>query len=305
MSYRYAVIGAGRQGIASAYDFIKSGDASEVLLIDNNFRAADGAASLLNNMFGKDICKPVTGDVLDKTLMKKHLEGINSVISAVPYFFNLELTHLAIEAGANFCDLGGNTEVVQDQLKLNALAREAGVTVVPDCGMDPGLNISMIMFLMEKFENIKEIKSYGGGLPMNPKPPWNYSLTFHVNGLTNEYYGDALFLENGKVVKVPCFDRMEELDFGGNIGKLEAAVTSGGLSTLPFKLENKVEVLENKTLRYPGHWSQFKAYSQLGLFELEPLKIGKGYEIIPRDLYHALLEPKITSDQINDLGFLG
>ena len=77
------------------------------------------------------------------------------------------------------------------------------------------------------------------------------------NPFTNEYHDNAYFLRDGKITEVPCFEELEELDFPPQLGRLEAAVTSGGLSTAPWTFEGKIERLENKTLRYPGHWAQF------------------------------------------------
>jgi lysine 6-dehydrogenase len=303
MGYNYAVIGSGRQGTASAYDLVKFGNAEKVIMIDSNFKAAESASMRVNELTGKNICLPLQIDVNDKEALTNSLRGINSIISAVPYFFNLELTKLAIEVGANFCDMGGNTNVVLSQLKLNEEAKNSGVSIVPDTGMDPGMNISFIMHLVSLFDEPESVKSYGGGLTQNPIPPWNFNLSFHVNGLTNEYFGSAHFLKNGKVTEVPCFEGEEVLEFPEPLGRLEAAVTSGGLSTLPWTLEGKLKTLENKTLRYPGHWAQFNAFSQLGLFELEPVKVGDN-KIVPRDFYHALLEPKIHSDSFKDYGIL-
>jgi lysine 6-dehydrogenase len=301
--YNYAIIGSGKQGTASAYDLIKFGEAKKVLLIDNNLEAAQKSAELLNNLTSTTICTPIQADVKDSEILKNKLSGVDSIISGVPYYHNLQLTKIAIEVGANFCDFGGNTDVVKSQLDLNENALEQKISIVPDCGMDPGMNISFIQYLVEEYDKLENVKSYGAGLLQNPKPPWNYGLTFHINGLTNEYYGSALFLRGGKVAEVPCLTGYEILDFLESLGKLEAAVTSGGLSTLPIELEGKVQTLENKTLRYLGHWERFKGFSDLGLFEEKPI-IVNGKEIVPRDFYHALLEPKITIDEIKDLGII-
>lgn len=303
MGFKYAVIGSGRQGVASAYDFVKFGDAEKVLMIDNNFEAAQSAAKKVNELTSSNICEPFNVDVKSSGELKSVLPGVTSIVSAVPYYFNLDLTKIAIEVGANFCDMGGNTEVVRNQLKLNEEAKKAGVSIVPDTGMDPGMNISFIMHLISLFDEPQIVKSYGAGLVQDPTPPWNYKLSFNINGLTNEYFGSAHFLRDGKVAEVPCFEGSEVLEFPAPLGKLEAAVTSGGLSTLPWTLEGKLKTLENKTLRYPGHWAQFKAYSQLGLFDLEPIEIGES-KIVPRDFYHTLLEPKISSPDFKDVGIL-
>lgn len=301
--FNYAIIGSGKQGTASAYDLIKFGNAKKVLLIDNNIENAEKAAAQINQLTNTNICVPLQIDVSNTSELLQQLEGVHSIISGVPYYFNLDLTKIAIEVGANFCDFGGNTDVVKSQLELNEIAKDNNISVVPDCGMDPGMNISFIQFLVDDYDKLNSVKSYGAGLLQNPQPPWNYGLTFHINGLTNEYFGNALFLRNGKVAEVPCLTGYEILDFPDPLGKLEAAVTSGGLSTMPIELEGKVETLENKTLRYLGHWERFKAYSDLGLFEEKPINVD-GKEIIPRNIYHALLEPKITVDEIRDLGII-
>ena len=84
------------------------------------------------------------------------------------------------------------------------------------------------------------------------------------------------------------------------IGELEAAVTSGGLSTMPWTYEGKLKVLHNKTLRYSGHWSQMKAFRDLGLFEEKAIKYNNR-DISPRDFYHHLLEPKLIKDNVEDI----
>ena len=303
MNKKYAIIGSGKQGTASAYDLIKFGEAEKVLLIDTNLTVAEKSTKLLNELTGSNVCIPIRIDANDRINLVKNLQGIDSIISGVPYFYNLELTKIAIDVGANFFDYGGNTDVVKSQLELDSEAAKKNISIVPDCGMDPGMNISFIQYLVDQYDQLDSVKSYGAGLMQNPKPPWNYGLTFHINGLTNEYYGNALFLRDGKVTKVPCLTGYEILDFPEPIGKLEAAVTSGGLSTMPIELEGKVSTLENKTLRYLGHWERFKGFSDLGLFEEPPILVN-GKEIIPREFYHTLLEPKITIDNTKDIGII-
>jgi len=303
VGYNYAIIGTGKQGTASAYDLIKFGSAKKILLIDNNLENAEKSSELLGKLTNTDICFPLKLDVSDFNGLKTNLKGTDSIISGVPYYHNFDLTKISIEIGANFCDYGGNTDVVKSQLELNEEALLKEISVVPDCGMDPGMNISFIQYLVEQYDRLDSIKSYGAGLLQNPKPPWNYGLSFHINGLTNEYYGNALFLRDGKVAEVPCLTGYETLNFPDPLGTLEAAVTSGGLSTMPIELEGRVKIMENKTLRYLGHWERFKGFSELGLFEEKSVNIN-GHEIIPRDFYHALLEPKITVKKLRDIGII-
>ena len=300
MSYRYAIIGAGRQGLSAAYDMGRFGEAEAILLYDIDSQRAESGAARINSLLSASIVHGQGLDASDPAQLQKALAGIHSTLSAVPYPLNPLITTIAIESGCSLCDLGGHTETVRAQLALDDAAKKAGVTITPDCGMGPGLNISMAVLAMSFVKEPEEVFIWDGGLPQNPQPPWNYLLTFNINGFTNEYFGDALFLRDGKVAPIPCLTEIETLEFPPPLGRLEAAVTSGGLSTAPWTFSGKLKRLENKTLRYPGHWEQFKAFQQLGLFEEKSIPVN-GSSIVPRDIFHALLEPKITTDQIRDI----
>lgn len=301
MTYRYAIIGTGRQGLSAAYDIGLHGDAEEIRLYDLSADVAEKGAKRINQLLQVDMARGFALDARDRDALRNALTGIHATVSAVPFQFNPLLCEIAVEQGSSFCDLGGHTETVRKQLKLDSAAKKAGVTVTPDCGMGPGLNISLGVYAMSFIEVPEELLIYDAGLPENPKLPWNYQLTFNMNGLTNEYYGNAVFLRDGKVTEVPCLTETEFLEFPSPLGKLEAAVTSGGLSTAPWTFQNgNLQRLENKTLRYPGHWNQFKAFQQLGLFEESAVNIN-GTPVVPRDLYHTLLEPKITDDANCDI----
>jgi lysine 6-dehydrogenase len=189
-------------------------------------------------------------------------------------------------------DLGGHTGVVREQHALDDDARRAGVTVVPDTGMGPGLNISLAAYAMGLLDHPREVSIWDGGLPQQPRPPWNYVSTFAMSGLTNEYDGHAYFLRGGDVVEVPCLGDLETLQFDEPVGTLEAFVTSGGLSTAPWTWKGTLERLENKTLRYPGHCARLTAFRDLGLLSQDPIEVH-GSRVVPRDVFHALLEPRI------------
>ncbi len=299
MGYRYAVIGSGRQGTAAAYDFAKFGDAEEIVLGDVNLAQARRSAARVNRLVVRDVARPVRADVSKPATIASALRGVDAMLSGVPYFLNLGLAKLAIKAKASMVDFGGNTEIVRKELALDAAARRAGVGLVPDCGMGPGLTITLSVYAMGLLDVPEHVYVYDGGLPQHPKPPWNYELTFNVEGLTNEYDGDAVFLREGKLTRVPLFSELEIVDFPP-LGPLEAVVTPGGLSTGPWSFQGKLVTYQNKTLRYPGHWTQMTAFNDLGLFALKPVDVD-GRKVIPRHVFHALFEPKVTPREIRDV----
>ena len=300
VGYRYAILGAGRQGLSAAFDLARFGSTEEILLCDLNLKTAQRGAEKLRALLSRDLFKPVSLDVGDLSQLHHTLKDVDSAISAVPFTFNLGITQVAIECKTNLCDLGGHTETVLKQLALDESAKTSGITLVPDCGMGPGLNISLGVLAMSYLEEPINLFIWDGGLPLDPVPPWNYVSTFHINGLTNEYEGPAWFIRDGKPTQIPCLSEVEELDFPAPLGRLEAAVTSGGLSTAPWTFAGKLQRLENKTLRYPGHWKTFQAFQQLGLFQQSPVAI-KGGKVIPREVFHSLLQPKISSEQVRDI----
>lgn len=299
MSYRYLVLGAGRQGTAAAYDMACFGDAERVTLADIDPSVAKASAQRVNTLVGSQVATGLGLDVSDDDALAGALTETDVCLSAVPYFFNLDITRAAIAAGAGMCDLGGNTEIVYQQLELDAEARTAGISVVPDCGMGPGMTNALAAHAMSFLDDPHEVYIWDGGLPQDPQPPWNYQLTFHIGGLTNEYTGEAVFLRNGEPTRVPCLTELEEIDIPP-LGRLEAFVTAGGVSTPVRTYAGQLDVYQNKTLRYPGHCAQFKAFQDLGLFRCESVTVG-GCEVMPRQFYHTLLEPQITGPDIRDV----
>lgn len=295
MGFRYAIFGAGRQGTASAYELIVKGDASSVLLLDRDENAALSTASRVNHLTDTRIAVGRKLDVQNKKAVEKVLRDVDGCLSAIPYYYNLEITKAAIETKTHMTDMGGNEQVVLDQLGLNEEAEKAGVSVIPDCGMGPGLTGSLAAYGIHLLDDAQDVYIYDGGLPQDPVPPWNYRVTFHINGLTNEYDGEATLLRDGRVIKLPTFSEYETLDFPP-LGKLEAFVTAGGASSAIITYKERLRTYQNKTLRYPGHFEQFRAYKLLGLFDQKPLS-WEGKQVIPRDIFHALIEPKIKADE--------
>ena len=293
MGFRYAVLGAGRQGTACAYDMIKFGDGDSVVLADLSLKNAQAAAARVNALLEVDCARGVQLDVTNLEAVGALLQGVDAFLSAVPYYYNVGITRAAVQASASMCDLGGNTDLVREQLGFDAEARAAGISVVPDCGQVPGMGSTLMVYAMSLLDEPEEVFMWDGGLPQEPRAPFDYLLTFNIAGLTNEYAESPVFLRNGRPTLVPTMDELEELEFPPPVGRLEAFTTGGGVSTMPWTFEGKLKTLQNKTVRYPGHFSQLRAYYDLGLWNLQPVKVGD-QEVVPRDLFHALFEPMVT-----------
>lgn len=293
MKYTYAVLGAGRQGTASAYDMGRWGDAKRVILADQDLATAQRAAKRVNQLIGSPMAEAIQADVTDMDGLEHVLHGVDAFVSAVPYYFNLDITRVAVQVGASMCDLGGNTDIVRQQHSFDAQARAKGISIIPDCGQVPGLGSSLTVYTMGLLDDASDVYMWDGGLPQDPQSPFHYLLTFNVAGLTNEYAEPAIFLRNGKITQVEPITELEKVEFPDSVGTLEAFVAGGGTSTMPWTFEGKLRTLQNLTLRYPGHYQQLRAFWDLGLWDLKPIRIGDN-EVVPRDVFHALYEPKVT-----------
>jgi lysine 6-dehydrogenase len=291
--YAYAVLGGGRQGTATGHDLALRGDARELLICDLDGDRAETAARRINELAGRPVATGGALDVTDHDAVVETLLRVDACLAAVSYRLNLGLSRAAIEAGTHLCDLGGSMAVVAAQLDLDGSAREVGVCVVPDCGEAPGLANNLCAYTFGLLSSVEELRLYDGGIPLHPRPPWRYELTFNVDGLTNEYDGTTTFVRDGRPIEVECLDPAEDesVDLGPPFGRLEALVAATA-STLPMTLGRRVRTFTSKVLRWPGHGAQFRAFRDLGLFSEEPIELDGG-SVVPREIFHALLDPRI------------
>lgn len=286
------VLGAGRMGLGAVFDLAHNSEQIEAVTVaDFDLIKAEEAAGRVRSakVTAKQIDVSNISDVTD--LMRGH----DSVISCVNYWYNVELSKAAIAAGANFCDLGGNNYIVDEQLALDEEARRAGINIIPDCGLAPGMVSILAMHGAQRFDEIEEIHIRVGGLPQNPKPPLDYQLVFSVEGLINEYVEVARVIRAGQITEVDSMTEIESLAFD-DFPPLEAFQTSGGTSTLPETFLGKIRDLDYKTIRYAGHCEKFKTMIDLGLCSSEEIPVDF-QKVTPRKVLGELLTKNLPADE--------
>jgi lysine 6-dehydrogenase len=288
---KYLIIGSGRMAMGVVHDLLNLDSTSDVHVTDK----AGVALKEMNLRFPDDRLHTYNIDADDREQLWPLLEQVDGVLSAVPYDYNLRLTKWAIENNCHFVDLGGNFRVVEEQFKLSQSAKNAGVGIIPDCGLAPGMASVVAAHAIGNFDKVESLEIRVGGLPVDPKTPLNYRLIFSVHGLTNEYIEPSIILESGKIKNVPSMTAIESLDFPEPFGKLEAFCTSGGTSTLPMTYKDEISTLNYKTIRYPGHCENFKMMIHLGFAKEEPMEIG-GISVSRREAFERLLEETLTFD---------
>ncbi|HSB55423.1 MAG TPA: saccharopine dehydrogenase C-terminal domain-containing protein, partial [Gemmatimonadales bacterium] len=239
-------------------------------------------------------------DVTDPIAVRETLGGHAAVMSAIPYYYNGPMARAAVEAGCHFADLGGNTEIVLEQKKLHDEALRKGLSIVPDCGLAPGMVNILAAEGIRRLDRADQVRVYVGGLPQHPEPPLNYQIVYSLEGALDYYTTPSWVLRGGKPVQVDALSELEPVEFPAPVGTLEAFHTGGGISTLPFAYEGKVDVMEYKTLRYPGHAAIMRPIRELGLLDLKPVDV-KGKTVVPRDLFIAAVHPKLHRPLGQDL----
>jgi lysine 6-dehydrogenase len=290
---RVLVLGAGRMGLGAAYDLAHNSEGVELVTVAD---VDEGRARAVAETLRDGRVRPARVNVEDHARVVELMRGHDAALSCVTYFHNLGLARAAVEARTHFCDLGGNNTVADAELALDEEARAAGVNVVPDCGLAPGMVSVLAAHGAARFEQLDEIHIRVGGLPQTPRPPLDYQIVFSVEGLINEYVERARVIRDGGLVEVESMTELESLDFPEPYGRMEAFQTSGGTSTLPETFSGKVRELDYKTIRYPGHCERFKLLIDLGLASGEAVEVG-GAPVSPRGLLGELLNRRLPSDE--------
>jgi lysine 6-dehydrogenase len=290
------VLGAGLQGSACAFELLRDSEVTRVTLADLH---PDQMAPFLSRLDDPRLI-PVALDVTDHAAVRAVMAEHDAVMSAIPYYFNGPMARLAVESGCHFADLGGNTEIVMEQKKLDADAHAKGLSIMPDCGLAPGMVNILSAEGIRRLDQTDRVRIFVGGLPQHPEPPLNYQIVYSLEGALDYYTTPSWILRDGKAVTVDALSELEPVKFPEPVGTLEAFHTAGGVSTMPFSYQGKVREMEYKTLRYPGHVAIMRPIRELGLLDLTPVKV-KGHDVVPRDAFIATVSPKLTKPKGQDL----
>jgi len=253
-----AVLGAGMVGRAIALD------------LSTNFSVTSfdvSAANLALLTEKNKLIKTINADLTQYAFYAEWLSDFDLVVTAVPGFMGFKTLEAVISAGKNVVDISFFPE---DALQLDQLAKQKGVTVITDCGVAPGMS-NLILGRYNAEMKVQAFACYVGGLPLHPKPPFNYKAPFSPVDVIQEYIRPARLVENGKMVTKPALSERELMDFE-KAGKLEAFNTDG-LRSLIYTMGH-IPDMKEKTLRYPGHVDLIIALQQAGFFDSAPIQVN-------------------------------
>lgn len=232
MFKKIAVLGLGKVGHLAAELLVEAG--FEVTAVDH--RAADSALPVRQV------------DVGDVAALSHLLAGHDAVLSCLPYSLNKRVATIAHEIGLHYFDL---TEDVPTTQHIRELAATGKTLMAPQCGLAPGFIGIVGAHLAQQFDRVRSIRLRVGALPQNPTGLLGYAFNWSPEGVVNEYLNDCEVIEEGVRKSVSAMEWIETVYVNGI--KLEAFTTSGGLGTMCETFEGRIENLDYKTMRYPGH----------------------------------------------------
>ncbi|WP_290796357.1 saccharopine dehydrogenase family protein [Flavihumibacter sp. UBA7668] len=225
-----------------------------------------------------------TGSVTDVDQLRSFLSGMDAVVSCLPYNLNLPVAQAAHALGIHYFDL---TEDVPTTSAIREMAKTSKGAMAPQCGLAPGFIGIVGADLYNRFTKLRDVELRVGALPRYPNGLMGYSFTWSPAGVINEYINDAEVIHNGQHKMVPSLDGIEMINIEGQ--EFEAFSTSGGLGTMCETLAGKVDTLNYKTMRYPGH-------AKLMRFLLYELILKEKRELVEQILTEA--KPPVREDVV-------
>ncbi|TET74537.1 MAG: hypothetical protein E3J42_04995 [Dehalococcoidia bacterium] len=299
------ILGIGLQGRAALYHLANSPDVEGIIAADSDLERAEAYAERFGG--GKARCVRLDAEDHDAVLELMASE-VDVVIELLPSYFGEVMAELAIETGVHLVNSSYASEEV---LKLDAEAARRGVAILPEFGMDPGIDLVMGAKAIGELDEVQELYSYGGGFP-EPEAadnPIKYKISWTFDGVLRSYKRPAHILQDGEVAHIPATDIFAERNIHiirvDGIGELEAIPNGDALRYVDlFGLGVSLKAMGRFSLRWPGHCAFWKKLVGLGFLNDEPILVGS-LEVAPREFLHSLLEPQLQyGDNERDVVFI-
>jgi saccharopine dehydrogenase-like NADP-dependent oxidoreductase len=284
------VLGCGNIGSVAAKDLAENLSSAEIVLADLDEVRAKEAASRI----GQENVSYVKADASNHRELVSTLKKFDLAIGALPGETGYRVCKASVAAGVDLVDV---SYMPEDVMTLHKDASKAKISILPDCGMSPGLGSILAGHAISKLDQVESVHMLNGGLPEKTVPPLGYVITWSVKDLIDMYSRKVNIVKEGKIVQTEAMSGLEKIDFPG-VGKLEAFYTDG-LRTMLHTVKNVKDMWE-KSLRYPGHVGKIKLLKALGFFSDKPVEIGN-LSVQPREVTAKLLESKLKRKDVPDI----
>ncbi|HED33690.1 MAG TPA: saccharopine dehydrogenase family protein [Gammaproteobacteria bacterium] len=284
--HKLLILGAGKIGSLITSLLANSGSYN-IHLCDINIKKGSSNYTQLKSLVKPPHKLTLTGlDVSKRDALNNYISkhSFNAIISSLPYFCNKSVVNAAVEHGISYFDLTEDVESTQYVILKSTDQHQA---FVPQCGLAPGFISIVAHQLMQEFDQLETVKMRVGALPINQNNTLKYSLTWSTDGLINEYGNACSGIVNKQVKELLPLEGYETISIDGL--QYEAFNTSGGLGTLVETYKDRINNLNYKTLRYPGHCEMVHLL-------MNDLKLNEDRSTLKRILENAV--PKTLQDVV-------
>lgn len=288
------VLGAGLQGKAVIHDLSRSELVDRILVADLDL----AAAQRFLDKGGYHKVRAVQADALDPAVLRRLISENRSdiVVCMLPAHLSGRIAEVCVECGVPFV----NTSYAQWLGELDQRAREKGVILLPEMGFDPGIDLIVGRMALDELDQVEGFYSYGGGLP-EPAAcdnPLNYKITWTFDGVLKAYCRPARLLRQGRAVEIPGDEIFQEENIHfievPELGRLEAYPNGDATRFVEvFGLGPELKEMGRFATRWPGHSAFWRIMAKLGFLGDQPVELGEGVSVSPREFLVKLLEPRL------------
>jgi saccharopine dehydrogenase-like NADP-dependent oxidoreductase len=215
----------------------------------------------------------------DEGALRSFARQQDALVSALPFTLNRGVATVCADEGCSYFDFTEDTATTRH---VQGLVSRSGKTVfVPQCGLAPGAVNIIGASLVEQFDEVRSLELRVGALPLSANNEMKYYLSWSSAGLINEYLQPCDALYNGEHIKTLPLDGIEQIVIEGVV--YEAFNTSGGVATMCETFAGRIEELNYKTIRYPGHRDHMR-------FVIKDLGLGSRPDLLTQILDQAVPE---------------
>ena len=275
------VLGTGMIGSAVVRELATNNIFDEII-------AVDGSEESLKRCLTGIESPNVTGKLVslgEHDSLVEIMEDASIAIACLPHSLSLPAVKAAIEAKCHLVNLVGSDYLGVKE--MHEQAEEAGITIVPGCGVAPGIVSFLAARGVELLDEAEEAVMVCGGLPAHPLPPLWYQIVFRLESVIGLYTKNSAALEDGKVIELQPFSGLETIKFPEPVGECEAMISDA--HSVVYTLKNKVKRIYEKTVRYKGHFNKMRVLNELGFLDEEPIEV-EGSPVNPKKFTMSLLE---------------
>jgi saccharopine dehydrogenase-like NADP-dependent oxidoreductase len=289
------LLGVGKQGKAALHDLVQSQGVTAVIAADRNLEAL--RVNLADRQYGAKVrCDFVDAEDPDsiERLMKS---GVDVAIDLLPAHVCGRVAAAAVQHRVHLVNTFYTVPEVKD---LTTQAESRNVTILPEFGLDPGIDLVMLGEAVRTVDEVEEIWSYGGGIPepVSASNPLKYKVTWNFEGVLNSYRRTGKVIRDGTIVHIQDTEmfypeNVHQIDIEG-VGRLEAFPNGDALkyAELLGIHRPKLKALGRFALRWPGHCAFWRTLVDLHLLDSEPVMIN-GVAVDRKRYLAAALEPHL------------